>query len=466
MRSNNAVRQSPVFTHEGGKATPANPWLELRRSVLACFLFEDTFYEKGSDHAQRVADLVKQVPPEKVAALAVEARDQMHLRHLPLFLVRELARVRGNGALVADTLPRVIQRADELCEYLAIYYRDVAPNAPDAPPLSAGSKRGLERALRKFDEYRLAKYDRDGRFKLRDVLRLVHPRPLSPEQAALWGRVIKRELATPDTWEVALSGGGAEQDKKATWERLLTEGKLGGLALLRNLRNLQTAGVDRELLKHAIVEANYRHVLPFRFVTAAGYAPELEGELEQAMLKALLVRDDMRDGFPTKVPEVTLGGRTLLLLDVSGSMNSVLSNKSETTRLDAACGLAIYLREACPEIAVLTFSERVVQVPSRRGFALCDAVRQSQSHSVTYLAQALALLKRTQAVTIDRIIVVTDEQSHDGGIPAWIPKSYVINVGTYKNGVSHGNGWTHIDGWSERIVQYIAEYERLGDAEE
>jgi hypothetical protein len=30
-----------------------------------------------------------------------------------------------------------------------------------------------------------------------------------------------------------------------------------------------------------------------------------------------------------------------------------------------------------------------------------------------------------------------------------------VNVAPYKHGISYGNGGTHIDGWSERIVDYI-----------
>ena len=55
--------------------------------------------------------------------------------------------------------------------------------------------------------------------------------------------------------------------------------------------------------------------------------------------------------------------------------------------------------------------------------------------------------------------MITDEQSHDGILPAWTSQAYVINVAPYQNGVSYGNGWTHIDGWSERVLDYIAAME-------
>ena len=151
MRLNIAVQDPPLYNHEGGKATPTDPFPQLKRSVLTCLLWENVFYEKGSSVAERIAALVPQVRPEQVAALACEARDRMRLRHVPLFLVRELARVKGNGTLVADTLAHVVQRADELGEFLAIYWKD------GRCKLSAGVKRGLARAFAKFDAYELAK---------------------------------------------------------------------------------------------------------------------------------------------------------------------------------------------------------------------------------------------------------------------------------------------------------------------
>src|SRR5262245_57081028 len=105
-------RERPRRTHEGAPAQRVSPKQELRRTVLTCLLWEDTFYEKGNDIAKRIAGLVERNKPEDVAALAREARDKMQLRHAPLFLTRELARRKGAGPLVAETLEQVIQRAD------------------------------------------------------------------------------------------------------------------------------------------------------------------------------------------------------------------------------------------------------------------------------------------------------------------------------------------------------------------
>ncbi|HWY43720.1 MAG TPA: TROVE domain-containing protein [Candidatus Sulfotelmatobacter sp.] len=426
-----------AITHEGAVARNVNPRLELRRTVFTCLLWEDTFYEKGSKIAERIADLVTKNKAEDVAALAREARDKMQLRHVPLFLARELARRMGAGTLVAETLERVIQRADELGEFVALYW------TPRKQPLSAGVKRGLAKAFTKFDAYQLAKYNRDGVVKLRDVLFLSHAKPKNAEQAALWKRLVENTLEPPDTWEVALSAG---KDKRETWERLLREEKLGGMAVLRNLRLMLASGVEPKLIA-ARLEKGMARALPFRFVTAARYAPKLEYAIEKAMLKGVAAFE--------KLP-----GSTGLLVDVSGSMDGQLARKGEATRIDAAAGLAILLREVAADFEIATFSEKCVTLPARRGFALRDAIAGSQPHSSTYLKRALVELRDKHGwEKLDRVIVITDEQSHDGIAPAWTPKAYVVNVAPYQHGVSYGNGWTHIDGWSERVVDYLAAIE-------
>ena len=115
---------SMLRTHEGSPARNISTELQLRRSVLACLLWESQFYEDGVEIAGRIAELVPKVAVEKVAALAVEARGKMKLRHAPLLLVREMARHATHREPVAETLAQVIQRADELAEFVAIYWKD------------------------------------------------------------------------------------------------------------------------------------------------------------------------------------------------------------------------------------------------------------------------------------------------------------------------------------------------------
>lgn len=240
------------------------------------------------------------------------------------------------------------------------------------------------------------------------------------------------------------------------------------MAILRNLRNILEAGVSEhhiEKIRRCFSDGSWRNAkaLPFRFISAARYAPQLEPEIEEAMLKNLADHK--------KMP-----GKTALLLDVSGSMGVRVSDKSEITRLDAACGVAMLLREICEQIDIFTFSNDFIRVPARHGFALRDAVLRSQPQGGTWLGAAVRAIYSSEAIplpnhqwntvkkfhgaglTPDRLIVITDEQSHDSVPDPIMNKGYMINVASYQNGVGYGP-WLHIDGWSEAVVKYIQEME-------
>lgn len=430
MRLNTASAIPKIHTHEGATAKRITPMQALRRSVLSCLLWEREFYEDGKDIASRILSLAAEAPKEEVAALAVEARSVFHLRHAPLMLLVALAANGGEG--VADAIAKTIQRPDEMAELLSIYWRD------GKKPIPKQMQRGLAMAFGKFDEYALAKYDRDGPIRLRDVMFLTHPKPSTPEREALYRRIADRTMATPDTWEVALSGGA---DKRETWERLIRDGKLGYLALLRNLRNMAEVGVPVELVRDAIIaRKGARRVLPFRYVAAARAAPQFEPWLDQALRESI---SDMP----------ALRGKTIVMVDVSGSMDMRLSERSDMTRMDAAAALASIIHG---DIRVMSFSAHLVEVPPRRGMAGVDAIINSQFHSGTFLGHAV---REVNAIPHDRLIVITDEQSHSPVPDPIAPLAYMINVASAKNGVGYGR-WTHIDGFSEGVLRYIHEVER------
>lgn len=434
MSALNTRPRNTARTHEGAPAVPPkNAAGELRRAVSSCLLWEDQFYESGVAIADRIADLITRAKPEEVAALAIEARSQMNLRHAPLWLIAGLARAGQIAALAPASYPMVVKRADEMGELLAMLWKD------GKRPIPAAMKKGLAEAFRQFDAYQLAKYDRASAVRLRDVLRLVHPKPRDDEQAAMWKALLDGTLPSPDTWEVALSGGA---DKAEAFTRLIAEGKLGYLALLRNLRKMAEVGVDADLVKAAIIaRKGARFVLPFRYIAAARAASQFEPALDEALCAAV-------EGMPV------LPGKTAVLVDVSGSMDTRLSSKSDLTRMDAACALASVIHG---DLRVFSFSNDLVEVPPRRGMAGVDAVRRSQPHGGTRLGAALEQVNRRFAY--DRVIVVTDEQSHDRvGGPRPGARGYMINVAAYKNGVGYGD-WTRIDGFSENVLRFIHESE-------
>ncbi len=436
MKTNKAVAFS-AKTHEGGRADAhQSPLLELERAVSTCLLWENTFYEKGNNIAARIAELCIQVKPYEVAALAVKARTDLKLRHVPLFLCLQLLRLKA-GKIAGDTIAAVVKRPDEMGELIALYRKE------KRVPLAAQLKKALAKVFPTFSAYQLAKWNGDAAVKLRDVMFMVHPKPKDVEQAAIWKQLVDGTLASPDTWEVALSSG---KNKKATWERLLSEKKLGYMALLMNLRNMSEAGVDSSLVESALlVGAANSKALPFRFISAYKHAPQYAQALSDAMELAV---------------SGELPGSTALLLDVSGSMDAAISNKGELKRYETAAALAVLVRGLSKSCRIFAYATNMGELANIKGLGLIDAVKHGMQTlgGSTNTAAALTHLEKL-CPSVDRVILLTDEQASDGIHRLWTKRGYIINVAPYAPGLETNGQWVRINGWSERIIDWIKLHE-------
>jgi 60 kDa SS-A/Ro ribonucleoprotein len=446
----------------------------LRRSVMGCLLWEDLFYESGADVANNITILIPQVDPEAVSQIAIEARTQAKMRHVPLFIAREMARLDSHKHLVGKLLPKIILRADELAEFLAIYWKS------GRQPLSKQVKIGLAEAFNNFNEYQLAKYNRDDAVKLRDVAFLTHVSPVGQNgrgkkavaidrkgykrgevkrhKDALVTKLINGELETPDTWEVALSSGA---DKKATWERLISDKKIGALAFVRNLRNMESAGVDPKVIVRGFETLNPGWLLPLNYLAAAKAAPKWERELESMMLRGL-----------GSMPKLT--GYTIMVVDVSGSMGSRTSDKSDMSRLHAGAAMAMLASELCERVSIYATAgndgsriHKTDLIKPRRGFALIDDI-ENKAHSLggggIFTRQCLEYIKKNERETPDRIIVFSDSQDCDlpnHRIPAPFGKNnYIVDVSAHSRGINYDGIWTaEISGFSEKFLTFIAALE-------
>lgn len=419
----------------------------LRRSVMACLLWEDNFYEDGKSNADNIKTLIPQVDPATCAAIAVEARTKQKLRHVPLLIAREMARLETHKHLVGSLLPQIILRADELSEFVALYWKD------KKQPLSKQVKLGLAAAFERFDAYRLAKYNRDAQVKLRDVLFLVHPKP-SQGKEELYKQLADNALPTPDTWEVALSTG---QDKKATWTRLITERKLGALAFMRNLRNMEDVGVPDLVIREGFDTINPSWLLPLNYLAAAKAAPRWLKEIEALMLKGWSMGN--------KLP-----GETILIVDVSGSMNRSISSKGDFTRLDVACAMAMLAASFCEKITIYATAgsdgagkHATDMVKLAKGFLLVDTIEGKHSslgRGGIFTRQCLEHIRQNTQGEPDRIIVLSDSQDCDGAnkVPSPFGKyNYIVDVSAHQHGINYAGVWTaEVSGWSEHFLQFIA----------
>ncbi len=425
----------------------------LRRSVMANLLWEDQFYEDGQSGADNIKALIPQVDPQAAFDIAVEARTKQKLRHVPLFIAREMAGLDSHKGLVGHLLPKIILRADELTEFMALYWKD------GKCPLSKQTKIGLSQAFNRFDAYQFAKYNRQTEVKLKDVMFLVHPKP-SQEKKALYKQIANNTLPSPDTWEVGLSTG---QDKKEVWSRLITDKKLGALAFVRNLRNMEDVGVSQVIITQGFETINAKWLLPINYLAATKAAPRYERELETLMLRGL-----------SQAPK--LSGYTIFVVDVSGSMGSNISGRSQFTRMEVAAAMSILAAEMCEHISVYATagndSSRVhatTLIPPRRGFGLSDAILQSKYQlggGGIFTRQCLEYIADQEkgADQPDRIIVFSDSQDCDSShlrIPSPFGKhNYIIDVSAHSRGINYDGIWTsEVSGWSEHFLAYIAESE-------
>lgn len=478
MSKTNVKKTSP--SAYGNQTRELSAYEKLQRSVMTCLLWEDTFYEDGESIADRVKRYMAEVTPEQARSVLKEAKEDNKLRHMPLFLLVNMAKA---GYLTAEDVANTITRVDDMSELLSLYW---STDWKDGSGHTVKNKhtvpksivKGIQKALPKFDEYQLAKY-RGDRYdvSLKTVIKMTHPKPQNTEMEALWGRAINGNLATPDTWEVGLTNCHTADEKRAFWTRMLTEktekgyNKLGALALIRNLRNMQNVNVSEDDIRSALSSASMSRILPFQLVTAARYAPQLEDVLDTKLMESINSLDKLE-------------GDTVVLLDTSGSMRSSISDRGETTRQDVAASMGAIIRGVCNKSIIYTFQEYTQVVPSgRTGFALIDCVRNAPSGGTAVIDctnEAIANYKKSHNGKYPaRVIVVTDEQTNsDGSGYSWrnrgremvkldsLPNNcngYIINVGTYENGVGYNNScnYVHINGWSENVLKYISAYEQF-----
>ncbi len=435
------INKKTFQTHEGGKATFATPMEQLKRSVLSCLLWEDTFYEDGVSIAERISENVAKVTPEQAADVSLEAANKRYLRHAPLWIAVSMLNTDDKEMWKHSyrIIPQIINRPDSIGELLALYRMKNTKR-----PLTNQMKKVLGETLSKFNEYSLAKNDKNSAaYSLQDIIRLTHPTPKNPEQNELFRKIAKKELETPVTWETLLSSG---QDKKETFTQLIKNKQLGGLAFLRNLRNMIQTGVEREVIEYGFETCSFKKIFPYQYIAAARYAEDYKKQLEKIMIKDLEEKE--------KLP-----GETILLIDKSGSMSCAVSSKSEMSCYDYAKALAILMKEITQKSVIYTFNNEIELVKESRGFELEENM--GYPDGGTYMWGSISEVKEKHPEA-ERIIVLTDEQTADYEIEEnkKYPHQYIINLASYQNGVSYKPDWIHIDGFSQAVIDYIQEYEK------
>ena len=418
------------LNYEGAKAYAMAPELELYSAVVTASL-SDSFYEKQDERVDRIAKLIGKVSPEFVASLAVYARTEMHLRSIPLLLLVELAKIHNGDDLVARAVEKTVLRADEIMELLMCYqWRNPSNDArKKLARLSRQLQNGLQRAFNRFDEYQFAKYDRDNlEVKLRDALFLVHPKAKDEQQQVIFDKIVNRQLEIPYTWETELSALGQqkfESDEARAmafamkWQELIESGKLGYMALMRNLRNILQSDVPVNAVQRVcnrLSDAGQvakSKQLPFRYLSAYREIEKVNSTNTAMMMNALEAAVKCSasniEGFDDNT-------RVLLASDVSGSMWSPISQRSTIRNFDIGLLLSMLLRNRCKQVVSGIFGDdwKVVNMPTDN---ILMATRQLEKlgNTVGFSTNGYKVIDWLieQKMVMDKVMMFTDMQMWD-----------------------------------------------------
>ncbi|MEV0181491.1 TROVE domain-containing protein [Streptomyces sp. NPDC050625] len=496
-------------TYEGGRGHERDARSELFLLAVANFVSQRTFYESGADRDDRFAALVRELAvtdPSWTAGLLGWLRGEGNIRTAAIVGAAEYVKARlaagvTEGPANRQVIASVLRRPDEPGELLAYWTATYGRTVPK--PV----KRGIADAVRRlYHGKSLLKYDTASKgYRFGDILNLVHaaPDPDKPWQGELFQYALDRRhnpdtavppasnrvltahrelmalpvrerravVTAPDgaerlaaagiTWE-ALAGWLQGPMDKAAWEAVIPS--MGAMALVRNLRNFDEAGVSDEVAARVAAkisdpaEVARSRQYPFRYLAAYQHAPSLRWAypLEQALGHSL-----------ANVP--ALPGRTLVLVDRSGSMWARLSDRSELNRADAAAifGTALAVRAADADLVEFGTTSRRLMFD--KGESVLKILGRFGDLGGTDTTSAIRAHYRGQ----DRVLIVTDEQyvySQYGDptqqVPAGVPV-YTWNLAGYRAGHGpSGKGNRHtFGGLSDAAFRMVPLLESARDAD-
>ena len=460
MAKFNAKSTIKTVNHEGHAAYAMQDKTRLITQVLTSFFDEKKFYQSNDRPMLETLRSVIRNDPQFVSNLAVFARREFGLRSVSHVLTCFLAAVPEGKPYARRTVRGVTLRGDDATEILAFYLNTFGKPIPNS------LRKGLLDVIATFDAYTLAKYKGTGNdVKMRDLFRICRPHPETEEQSVLWKQVVDNTLPTPLTWETELSANG---NTKESWEKLIASGRLPYMALLRNLRNIVSANPSNlpdALSRLSDPEAVRKsRQFPFRFLSAYRSLPASAGKKVFDALEAAA------SASVANLPR--LPGRTVIAMDVSGSMSMPVSKNSEVCCCEIGMMLGLIANRICDDAVFYTFNYdlRSPTVPSSAGL-LYACVHEANAFGGTDMSLPFCEMIQKK-IHADRIIVISDNECNRGN------RTIQSYANTYRKTVNAGL-WVHaidllgygtkqftgpktniIAGWSEKVFDFILLAER------
>lgn len=432
---------------------------KLVTQVLTSFFNEKKFYGDNSSEMQETIKSVIANQPEFVANLAVFARREFNMRSVSHVLAAYLAHEPNGKPYAKRVIKSICLRGDDATEILSCYLSIFGKPIPNS------LRRALKEVLAGFDEYTLAKYKGDGKsVKMRDLVCICRPDPKTEAQSQAFKKLLEGRLESPETWEVELSKYG---NTKETWESLIHGGKVGYMALLRNLRNIlsaKPANLDKVLEKLADPEAVRKSKqLPFRFLAAYKAVQDIaSSRVLESLEKACAASVANMERLP---------GLTVIAVDMSGSMGLPVSSKSETRCFEIGALLGLIANRICEDSVFYTFNHDATKVPVSASAPLLYSASRFRCFGGTNMAAPFERMIK-DGVKADRVIVISDnecnvychlwgtktvqaaadEYRRRAGCDYWVHAIDLMGYGTQQFA---GPKTNIIAGWSEKVFDFI-----------
>ena len=385
-----------------------------------------TFYASGEQHLGEVLSIAMRCEPEFVARVAVFARRHARMKDMPALLCAVLA-VR-DGELLERVFAQVVDNARMLRSFVQI----VRSGRVGRRSLGTRPRRLVRDWLAQRSDTQLLHASLGANPSMRDIVRMVHPKPADPTRANFYawllGRPFDFELlqgpvrelerfrrdggALPDVNFQLLSHLPLDSDH---WRTIARRASWTNLRM--NLNTYRRHGVFDCDETVAVVarrladptEVGAAKAFPYQIMTTLLHLDDaVPDAVRTALARALELATD-------NVPE--LPGRTVVAIDVSGSMHAPISgyrkgSTSKATCLDAAAVLAAAVLRRNPSARVIAFHEQVVRTTIDPAAPIADIVQTLRGLPCggTDCAAALALLNRERA-RADTVVIVSDNVS-------------------------------------------------------
>lgn len=454
--------QPNAVTYEGGdafKKSLEQDWL----NNLFSNMLENRFYESDNQQMGRYIDLTKKMlekyGPKFIARASVFARNELGTRSISQLTAAMLNSQKFEGK--RNFYKTYMHRPDDVSEIFAILdaYGEKRSHA---------LVRGAGDYISGLSAYQMDKYAmRNKDWSMIDLINVTHAK----------GDVVDKfyngVLEKADTWEQKISAAKDEDEKNANWRELVEGGKLGYLALIRNLNNILAANVSEGWIERYLVpqltnqdKIHKSLVFPYQIYTAYKNLKVREVNTVFALNKA----------FRTSVDNIPgLNGRSLVVLDVSGSMEDRVSGNSNMTikEVCACYAAAIYL--ANPNSDFIKFGTEARFCSYSRLNNVFDIIEKMQHNSGcgygTNIVPVFLMLKKHY----DRIFlfsdmqVMSDNRYYSNSMAAQDAmkeyfkdygrtKIYSIDMGNYQTQIANPmrGDLTLLTGFSDKVFKFIS----------